>query len=190
MADIRRLVVTSDAARAASVAQELRATGWRILHGWRPPLVVGWTLVQDRIVCLGEIRGRADAADAVVMAARGAGVLAIVRCDPATLALLVDDLRQLDEPELDLELTASTSTALDADQLGILRLVASGATVTEAAQALHLSRRTAARRLADARKRLGVATTVEAASRLHDGSTDVIDLRDRFRPDTDLESQS
>lgn len=178
MADLRRFVVTNDAGRAADVARDLRALGWRILRGWRPPLVVGWSLAHDRVACLGEIRSRTDAADAVVMAARGAGVIAIVRCDASTVALLVDDLRQLDGPGPDLDLAVGASTALDADQLGIVRLVADGATVSEAAEALHLSRRTAARRMADAREQLGVGTTVEAAAHLHEGSNDVIDVRD------------
>lgn len=188
MVDFRRLVVTGDAGRAASVAQELRAVDWQILHGWRPPLVLGWSLAHERIACLGEIRERADAADAVVMAARGAGVIALVRCDSSTLALLVDDLRQLDEPELDTSLAGGEPLPhLDADQLGILRMIAAGATVTEAAEALHLSRRTAARRLADARRQLGVSTTVEAVARLHDGA-DVIDLGE-VRRTNDLEVQ-
>jgi DNA-binding CsgD family transcriptional regulator len=51
---------------------------------------------------------------------------------------------------------------IDADGTGLLALLAKGRSLSEAAAALYLSRRTADRRLAAARIVLGVATTVEA----------------------------
>ena len=53
-------------------------------------------------------------------------------------------------------------STIDADGTGLLALLAKGRSLSEAAAALYLSRRTADRRLAAARIVLGVATTVEA----------------------------
>jgi DNA-binding NarL/FixJ family response regulator len=55
--------------------------------------------------------------------------------------------------------------ALDADQQRLLRLLGGGLSVNEAARRLHLSRRTAERRLAKARSALGAATNAEAVLR-------------------------
>lgn len=54
---------------------------------------------------------------------------------------------------------------LDDDQRRLLALLGRGFTVREAARRLHLSRRTADRRLADARAALGAATNAEAVLR-------------------------
>jgi DNA-binding NarL/FixJ family response regulator len=54
---------------------------------------------------------------------------------------------------------------LDDEQRRLLELLCHGLTVTEAARRLHLSGRTAERRLADARSALGAATNAEAALR-------------------------
>jgi DNA-binding NarL/FixJ family response regulator len=54
---------------------------------------------------------------------------------------------------------------LDEEQQQLLSLLAEGLTVREAATRLHLSRRTAERRLAEARAALGAATNAEAVLR-------------------------
>jgi DNA-binding NarL/FixJ family response regulator len=54
---------------------------------------------------------------------------------------------------------------LDEDARAILRCLAEGQTLGQAASTLNLSRRTADRRLAEARRALGVERTVEAVSR-------------------------
>ena len=53
-------------------------------------------------------------------------------------------------------------TDLDPQVQSLLRLMVDGATLGDAARALHLSRRTADRRLAEARRVLGVRSTTEA----------------------------
>ena len=55
--------------------------------------------------------------------------------------------------------------ALNEEQRRLLGLLARGLSVTEAARALHLSPRTAQRRLAEARASLGAATNAEAVLR-------------------------
>jgi DNA-binding CsgD family transcriptional regulator len=56
--------------------------------------------------------------------------------------------------------------ALDDEQQRLLRLLGGGLSVIEAARRLHLSRRTAERRLAEARSALGAATNAEAVLRV------------------------
>jgi DNA-binding NarL/FixJ family response regulator len=56
------------------------------------------------------------------------------------------------------------SGGLEPEQRRLVSLLASGKTVDEAARTLHLSRRTAQRRLADIRNRLGVPTTAAAVA--------------------------
>jgi DNA-binding CsgD family transcriptional regulator len=51
---------------------------------------------------------------------------------------------------------------LTAEERDLLALLADGQTLGAAARSLHLSRRTADRRLAGARAKLGVASTAEA----------------------------
>jgi DNA-binding NarL/FixJ family response regulator len=58
--------------------------------------------------------------------------------------------------------TASDTPELPGPELALLELLAEGASVTEAARLLQISRRTAARRLDAARGRLSVATNAEA----------------------------
>ena len=74
---------------------------------------------------------------------------------------LVDDLRRLGpadhrtgEPDM--------GPGLTVDERRLLDRLSDGKTLGEAAAELHLSRRTADRRLAAARQKLGVATTAEA----------------------------
>jgi DNA-binding CsgD family transcriptional regulator len=55
--------------------------------------------------------------------------------------------------------------ALDDEQRRLLELLGGGLSVVEAARRLHLSRRTAERRLAEARSILGAATNAEAVLR-------------------------
>jgi DNA-binding NarL/FixJ family response regulator len=54
---------------------------------------------------------------------------------------------------------------LKSDEHRLLRLIAAGASMSEVAASMHVSRRTCARRLAAAKTKLGVQTTVEAALR-------------------------
>jgi DNA-binding CsgD family transcriptional regulator len=56
----------------------------------------------------------------------------------------------------------ATQAPLDPTQLELLRLLAEGRTLADAARRLGLSRRTAMRRVADARQRFGVTSTMMA----------------------------
>lgn len=103
-----------------------------------------------------------DADCAAVLDAVLRGVAVVVRVEddlPGSVAArFVDDLHRAagaSEPP-------APARRLATDQLRLLEALASGATIAAAARRLGLSARTASRRLADARRVLGVSTTAEA----------------------------
>ena len=63
--------------------------------------------------------------------------------------------------------TEAAPTALEPDARALISRIAAGDTLGQAAHALHLSRRTADRRLAQARRTLGVDRTVVAIAWAH-----------------------
>ena len=117
-------------------------------------------------LCAGRVTNLADAADVVLAVAGGAGVVvevdeasALGAAGPAGILAeqLADDLRRFGPVRRVLG-----GSGLDVEALALLDLLRAGRTVGAAAAALHLSRRSAERRLASARDWLGVATNTEA----------------------------
>lgn len=149
----RPFVVVEASERAfASALRELERTGVRIVHRW---------MNDASVVCAGPVRDAEDAARALLAAVAGAGLVVHAQADRDVIDRLVDDLRRFGrvdyrtrEPDLRPELSA--------DERRLLDRLAEGKTLGKAAAELHLSRRTADRRLASAREKLGVATTAEA----------------------------
>lgn len=145
------VVEASDGAFNRAVA-EVEAGGALVVPGWR----------QDAsVVCAGSVRDAAAAAEALLAAVAGAGLVVHARADREVIDRLIDDLRRFGavdhrtrEPE--------TGPALTADERRLLDLLAEGRTLGAAAADLHLSRRTADRRLASVRRKLRVDTTAEA----------------------------
>ena len=107
------------------------------------------------------VRGEDDAREALI-----AGGEVDVRLAPELEASigtrLADDLRRLGRPAPTPVDAVADPSILDQDAADLLRLLASGMSLGEAARSLHLSRRTADRRLAAARRQLRVETTAEA----------------------------
>ena len=104
-----------------------------------------------------EVSDRASA-EAAVLAALGGADLALACTGSAEVTeRLLEDLHRLgsvrEEP---------ADPPLTTDQVALLARLRDGATLTDAARAEHLSRRTADRRLAAARRALGAPTTAEA----------------------------
>jgi DNA-binding NarL/FixJ family response regulator len=109
----------------------------------------------------------ASAADALWIALRGGSVLVHAMAERTTLDRLYEDLRRLGPVTVRTSPTpAARGALLDADEVALLGLLAAGRTLREAAVALHISPRTADRRVAGARAKLGVATTIEAVAAL------------------------
>ncbi len=116
------------------------------------------------VVCVGQVADDMSHAAALDVALRGADVVADVTTD--RLEAFHDDLRRAG-----LTLWAPPDDGLDAVATALLEALASGASVANAARQCHMSVRSAHRQLADARRRLGVATNAQAIVAWRSGST-------------------
>lgn len=144
-------------------AARLRAGGWTVIDR-----LTDLPVDLRRVVCRAVVRDEETAAQAVLAAAWGAGVvLAAGEAPPLVRARLVDDLARIGRVRRVAD--AASSRRVSSDAAAILDLVADGHTLGEAARRLNLSRRTADRRLAEARVALGVRSTTAAVAawRLH-----------------------
>lgn len=144
-----------DDAALEAVAVQM-AEGCAVVHGWQPRL----TDSRAPLVRIGRVRSAQDAEVAVSEAVAGARLVVSATADRDVVDQLCDDLRRLGD--LDHRVGAAGRPVLTEDQRRLLAELLSGRTLGQAAQQLHLSRRTADRRLADARDALGVSTTAAA----------------------------
>lgn len=153
------ILVEGSQAAFERAAAEAGAAGWRISNGFAGPFGA-----VPRDVRSGTVATAAEASSALLAILGGAG--AVIHCvaDRDVIDRLVDDLRHVGPVEQRRN-TAEPAPVLDQDERAILRCLAEGQTLGEAANTLGLSRRTADRRLADARRALGVERTVEAVAK-------------------------
>jgi len=149
------IVVEGSAEAMATALSEVRGAGFRVIEGWLAQRGAG------RVVCTGTVTSAEDAAAALLAAVAGAGLVIHGRAKRDVLDRLCDDLRRFGR--LDHRLgTGSSGPVLTADQHALIGLLLNGLTLGEAAAQLGLTRRTADRRIAAARRALGVSTTAEA----------------------------
>lgn len=159
----RPFVILDSGDGLAAESARLLARGWQVAEGFaaRP--------AAPAVVLAGYVSGAADAEAALLAALDGYGLLIAAGTDHAVLDRLADDLRRLGPVEHrqpgGAEATASSDTRLDPHAAAILGLLAEGHSLGEAAAILGLSRRTADRRLAEARRALGTERTTEAIAR-------------------------
>jgi DNA-binding NarL/FixJ family response regulator len=111
------------------------------------------------------VSDRPTAAAALATALEGESLVIHATAPRPVLDRLYDDLRRLGP--VDIHASADVvaprgSAALEPEDVALLGLLATGESLREAARQLHLSTRTADRRLARARATLGVDTTAEA----------------------------
>jgi len=111
---------------------------------------------------LAAVRTEAEAGDVVLAALAGASLTVESGADPALVERIQGDLRRLGRDDAMTLQAPVAAPELSPDGVGLLGRLAEGMSLGEAAVSLHLSRRTADRRLAEARVTLGVATTAEA----------------------------
>lgn len=137
------------------IATELSAGSARVIAGWHPPPA------GSEVVCIGRVATAADASAAVLCAVAGARLVVDAVADREVIDRLCDDLRRLGELEhrVGPEVPAP---ALTGEERALLGRLLGGASLGDAARELHLSRRTADRRLASARLALGANSTSEA----------------------------
>jgi DNA-binding NarL/FixJ family response regulator len=94
---------------------------------------------------------------------RGTGAIVGVTSDARLTPRLLDALQRM-APVVDWR--ASPTMRLDAEQIHLLHALATGTSARAAARAIHVSERTAHRRIADARETLSAPTTNAAAADL------------------------
>lgn len=111
---------------------------------------------------VGPVRTEADAHAAVLAALEGADVTLDPAVDPELAERVQDDLRRIGRTEAPARDGGTPAATLDGEERRVLDLLAEGLSLGEVAASMHLSRRTADRRLASARRALGAATTAEA----------------------------
>ena len=151
------VVEGSDELLTATLA-ELRAAGWAAAPGF-----VDSGRAHTPLVRYGVVTTATDAASALLAALAGCGLVIEARCASDVLDRLLQDLRHVGPVEQRRVLAPLVPASDDGRRL--LRLLAAGLSLGEAAAELGLPRRTADRRLADVRRRLGVARTAEAVAR-------------------------
>jgi len=175
------IVIESGPADAvARAAAELAARGARIASPAGAP--AAFEAARPGQICAGEVTGAASAQRAVLAALAGAHVIVVASAPREVTDMLCEDLRRLGILEHRIGEVVAASPAAGARAAGateagraapgagtlgeteraLLSRLLQGDSLGDAAAALHLSRRTADRRLAAARQRLGAATTAEA----------------------------
>jgi hypothetical protein len=137
------LVVVEDGSAQGALEAELIGAGWTI--GSRGSAITSGTVVSMVVA------EPSDAQAAVLLAVGGAGLLVHAVADRSVVDDLVEDLGRIGSVLL---IDAGATVRLDADTWRLLHAVADGATVGAAARTMHMSIRTANRRLTDAREAL------------------------------------
>ncbi|GAA4895011.1 hypothetical protein LX16_1588 [Stackebrandtia albiflava] len=159
------LYVVGTAQEATTVLRRLARAGWQTRQGFAIT-DTGWDVSAGRVVRYGRVPDSDTAALAVLAAARGAGVVCV--CDPVSQAglVLTADLGRIGpvgvDPVAQIPSQPGPELPVTEEQAALLARLADGETIAAAAEAEFLSLRTANRRIAAARKALGVATTREA----------------------------
>lgn len=111
---------------------------------------------------LRRVADRAAATDAVLAAVAGRDLVVHAVAPREVIDQLCDDLTRLGDLDHRIGAVPASEPDLSADERALLAQLLAGRTLGEAARALHLSRRTADRRLAAARRALGTTSTSEA----------------------------
>ncbi len=130
--------------------------------------VTGLTLISTfshpaaETICAGEVTGKSTAQQAVLAAVAGAHLVVAATAPREVIDMLCDDLRRLGALDHRVGDDATSGPSLAHSERALLDRLVAGDSLGEAARALHMSRRTADRRLASAKRALGAGTTAEA----------------------------
>lgn len=133
-----------------AVAAEVVGAGWAVQPATSAadPASIVSAVVADR----------SDARAAVLLAIRGRGLLIRARAERGVVDDLVEDLSRI-APVLFFDY--ASAIRLDPDTWRLLHALADGVTVSAAARTLHLSIRTANRRITEARDVMGARTRAQ-----------------------------
>lgn len=143
----------------------LTRAGWTLRSAFELP-EEPWDLSPQRWVCVGEIDAESTRIASVWALVRGCAIAAWLSPEAAADPEFLADLRRCGATEHWETPTPSADLAhdgpLDEHERGLLAALARGLSVHQAAAELFLSSRTSQRRLATARRKLGVRTNREA----------------------------
>jgi len=146
------LIVLEDPSILFDLRTELTAAGWHVRDGF-PPLAEPWPLSEPRLVCVGPADTPEREQAALRCGARGAGLVILgTGHSPA----FDDDLARLGM------VTRYAAGSLSPRALALLRALARGVTLEQAAREASISEATGWRELRAARKVLGVRTNAQA----------------------------
>jgi DNA-binding NarL/FixJ family response regulator len=157
---MRPLILASDDQTFETAIDELSSIGWNVHRDW-VLTERDWSVADARIVCAGVIATFDDVSAALLAAVRGAGVVARTEPGSEPTHRLREELSSLGPIE-ERARRHGDAAELTPEQIELCRLLGRGLSLADAATQLHLSRRTAFRRLADVREALNVETTREA----------------------------
>jgi DNA-binding NarL/FixJ family response regulator len=129
---------------------------------WHPVTLDGlpdepFDLTAGRFVITASVTQEEAMRAVLVAAARGCSVVVDVRLDEDATAGFVEDLGRIIEVR-----PSGTPARLDSEHRALMERLATGQTLVEAALQLGWSRRTATRRLSDAKRRLAASSTATA----------------------------
>lgn len=126
-----------------------------------------WDLSAENLILDVTIESTDDAALIVAGCARGVGLLGRLALEDTGVGhAFLRDLHRIGPVQRVDRSQLFEGLPLSGDELAVLQALGSGASVGEAADALFISKRTAERRVASARKALGVRTTAEAVTKV------------------------
>lgn len=154
----RFIVVEGPVELFSDIVEDLREDGRTVHEGFGAS--VGSL---QGVVHIGHVQTDEDARDVVMCAVQGADIVAFGTAPRDVLDRLCDDLRRVGPLD---HRVGHTKPSLTREDRELVRLLSAGMTLGDAATQLHISRRTADRRLAHIRTVLGVRTTAEALSKL------------------------
>ena len=158
-----RLAVCSCERLAGAALNELVAAGWSPAP--EPLPANPWSLRDAQLVSRTPITATEQVSDVAERLSRGVSVVVSVGSEQLAARLFEQCRRLADAEWFDAEQPPPTR-GLEPVHLQLLLRIQQGDGVAAAARRCHLSPRTAARRLAEARLRLGARTTAEAAARV------------------------
>jgi DNA-binding NarL/FixJ family response regulator len=139
--------------------RKARAAGWNPQRGLSVP-DSPWDLSAARHLVIAEIASAEQAAAALLLAVRGAGLLVFLNREAPWAGGFLADLERVGAPAPAMD--GPPAIPLSQEQCELLDLLAAGASIASAASSRYISLRTANRRIAEARKALGAASTSEA----------------------------
>lgn len=159
-----RLVVCAAPDLLDAVLREMTAAGWNV----QASLEVGptpWVRAVSGLVCSAHVGTSGAISQIAELLARGISV-AVEVSDRRLASDLYDQCSRLATAEWHDSDHPPLCVGLDEVQIGLLVELGRGADTAAAARTHHVSERTAARRLAAARRQLGCRTTAEAATKV------------------------